>query len=335
MYISSKIDGIVINYNSIYYSDIVTKSIESFITLPFLRKLYIIDNASDDGSFEYLNEKFSGDRSIRFLRLKYNLGYAGAVNFAYKYFGLNLSKFFFIFNNDLIIINHDGLFRILRYIDARPHIALASGILLYPTMKVQTGGFLLNDLGLLINLHHMDNISTLKFREPITYVTFVSGALMLIRKSAVEYMPERVPFPSRGFMYLDDIVLGPKLWELGFSSIVVNEPVAIHYESMSLTSARKSFLLGRALAIQRKLFKPCIGSYNGLIEFLYANIARSKIAKSKEVIDAFRRGYVAGLREYAEHKHYWTMYNVNISSIYHGHGIGYIVKRLNDFIKKA
>jgi GT2 family glycosyltransferase len=185
-----------------------------------------------------------------------------------------------------------------------------------------------------MNLHHMRRLAECNFEGRVRPVTFVSGALALLRKDAVNLMPEGLPFPSRGFMYLDDIILGPMLWERGFASLVLNEPVAVHFESLTAGTGVKAFLLGRALAIQRKLLVPCYGRASALALPLYAKSVEAMIAKDNKLVrKAFRIGFEKGLNEYKTNKHYWKRYTIHIRNVHQAHGIPNLMKRFIELVR--
>jgi len=329
------IDGIVVNYNSHRIRHVVEKSISSLLELP-CRKLYIVDNASKDGSYEFLKDKFSDEHRVLLVRLTSNKGYAGAINYIYSRFKNSLTKVFFIANNDLVILEPTSVMKMLKMLETVPSIGALSGILLYPSGRVYSAGFLLNDLALLVNPCQGRTLDECDSQSAFSFASFTSGAFTLINKDAVETMPQRVPFPSRGFMYLDDIVMGGKLWEKGFANIVLNEPTAIHYESLSTNSATKAFLLGRALAVQRKILIPCLVNRsltNKIFLEIYARMVGIRLCKGKRIFYSFKKGFYAGLREYETNKNYWNKYTIQIMKIYHIHGVQGFVERISEYMR--
>ena len=335
MLLTEEIDGIIVNYNSAKFRHIVRASISSYLELP-CRRLFVVDNASRDGSYEFLVQEFSDEHRVKFVRLSRNRGYAGAVNHVYSLNRDSLSRVFFVTNNDLVLLETNGALKILKLFESLPRLGVASGVLLYPSRRVQTAGFLLNDLGLLVNLCHTESLSECVFDGKIRLVTFASGALSFVKREVVECMPEKIPYPSRGFMYLDDIILGAKLWELGFASAVLNEPLAVHYESLSSESFAKAYILGRALAIQRKLLVPCIHAgqiSDKLLPTLYAGAVSVRIGKGKKFLrKSFLKGFKRGITEYKTKKEYWKKYKIFVRKIYHAHGLYWMVRRIERFI---
>jgi GT2 family glycosyltransferase len=329
------VDGIVVNYNSHRIKHLVEKSISSLLELP-CRRLYIVDNASKDGSYEFIKDKFSDEHRILLVRLDSNRGYAGAINYIYSRFKNSLTRGFFIANNDLVILEPSNVMKMLEMLENAPRIGALSGILLYPSGRVQSAGFLLNDLALLVNPCQGRTLDECDSQSAFSFVSFTSGAFTLINRDAVETMPQKIPFPSRGFMYLDDIIMGGKLWEKGFASIVLNEPIAVHYESLSTNSATKAFLLGRALAVQRKILIPCLVNRsltNKIFLEIYARMVGTRLSKEKRIFYSFKKGFHVGLREYEMNKNYWNKYSIQIRKIYHIHGVWGLIERMSEYMR--
>jgi GT2 family glycosyltransferase len=329
------IDGIVVNYNSYHVRHVVEKSISSLLDLPF-RRLYIVDNASKDGSYEFLESNFSDEHGVILVRLGSNIGYAGAINYIYSRFRDSLTRIFFIANNDLIILEPARIMGFLKMFESSSRIGALSGILTYPTGRIYSAGFLLNDLALLVNICQARTLDECEVKDAFFFVSFVSGAFALINKMAVEMMPEKTPFPSRGFMYLDDIVMGGKFWEKGFASVIVSEPIALHYESLSMHSGTKAFLLGRALAVQRRIIKPCLidrGLVNKIILETYSRMVGFRLFREKSALYSFKRGFHAGLKEFETYKGYWDKYSIHVKNIYHLHGLQGLVERISEYVR--
>jgi len=87
----------LVNYNSKKYAE---ESINSILSQNYPKsKIYIIvvDNASSDGSIEFLKEKFGN--KIRLIESKENRGFAGGTNLGFRY---AKGEFILLFNIDAI-----------------------------------------------------------------------------------------------------------------------------------------------------------------------------------------------------------------------------------------
>jgi len=316
------ITGIVVNYNSAKYINIVKKSIESLINISS-KPIIFVDNNSKDGSNNYIYEAFQGEIVPLFLHNNY--GYAGAIDLAYKKFNDYLSEIFFVANNDVIIINQELVNKLCKILLYEKTVATIGAILLWPSRKINTAGFLIDKAGLWHNLCENLTLEECQLSHAFIPVSFVSGAFTLFRKSYINLLPEKIVFPSRGFMYLDDIITGLYFSQLGFKNLVVTEPLAIHYESLSVMSITKGYLLGRALAIQRKI----IGSLPNLITKTYKYAIYGRLLTDQKITgSAFLAGWVAGEQEYKNYKKYWDKYRININKIVKIEEFSPILKRI-------
>lgn len=96
---------IIVNYCTY---DLTKKAIESIISKdhPFSYEIYIVDNASDDGSVEKLKKDFSkesDDGLIKFIINNKNTGFAHANNLALKQ---TSSRYVLLLNSDTLIVDN-------------------------------------------------------------------------------------------------------------------------------------------------------------------------------------------------------------------------------------
>jgi len=327
MHSKCEITGIVVNYNSMRYVDIVERSIESLINIS-TKPIIFVDNSSVDGSYEHIVKKFEGD--IVPLRLPQNFGYAGAIDLAYMKFHNYLTDIFFIANNDLIITDISIIRRIYRIMEKDKSVASGGGVLLSANQRINSAGFIVDKLGLFHNLCENMRLDECEIIGSIFNTSFISGGFTLFRKKYIRVLPDRTVFPIYGFMYLDDIITGLYFSQLGFKNVVVGEPLGIHFESLSLVSERKAFLLGRALAIQRRIvdapLRKLLIPYKKLIAIKHA-------LRSRTLRTSFNRGWKVGEKEYLERKSYWDRYRININIVLHYNSSIKTLKRILKFIQ--
>ena len=96
---------IVLNYNTWEES---IKCVDSIIgTYPFQKRILVVDNASPNNSFEYLNSYFKGSKydGVEVIKTEYNGGFSYGNNFAYKYLKERYRFEYLVFtNNDIIFL---------------------------------------------------------------------------------------------------------------------------------------------------------------------------------------------------------------------------------------
>jgi hypothetical protein len=154
--------------------------------IPVAREIIVVDNGSDDGTVEFLQQNFP---SVKVLRSETNLGFARACNRAAK---SAQGEFLLLLNSDARL-EPDALPRAIEYIRAHPDCAVAGAQLLnaensrqnsianFPTLATE----LLNK-SLLRRLFPRRFPGKEQVMDSPTAVETVVGAFMLIRKSAWE-----------------------------------------------------------------------------------------------------------------------------------------------------
>lgn len=131
----TKVSVIWLNYNSMKFMDTVYKSLEAFLNMDFNSyELLIVDNASNDGSFEhivrFLEERKQDNVKVKIIRNDKNLGYAGGMNAGWEAKDPE-SKYVAFVNNDLIPAPY-SLAKLVEYMEDGERVAAASGLIHYP-----------------------------------------------------------------------------------------------------------------------------------------------------------------------------------------------------------
>lgn len=79
-------------------------------------EIIVVDNASNNGSIEVLENKYKNNNKIHLIKNENNLGFAKGNNIGYSYAKNKLnSKFIFVINNDTIIKDENFISEILNY----------------------------------------------------------------------------------------------------------------------------------------------------------------------------------------------------------------------------
>jgi len=235
-----KVSIIWLNYNSSKIMPIVLKSLESIISLdyPFDKfELIVVDNGSNDGSFERIKEFLQKEIVFRkkIIRLRKNLGFTGGNNIGFKARDKD-SKYVLLLNNDAILFQ-SGLKTLVEYAESNSNLACLQGVVLkYGTRLIDTAGNFIDELLWSYLLGHSREYPWI-LRKPL-YVTYVSGSCALYRvESVVRYLGNKL-FINEFFGYGDDNVFGLIMWNHGCKSVAIPEAVASH--AGSLTFGKKN-----------------------------------------------------------------------------------------------
>jgi len=164
-------------------------------------KLIYIDNASSDGSADFVAEKYP---DLEIIRNEKNIGYAGAYHEALLQVFTKGFDTAILLNPDTIV-DKMWLTELIHSSYADNAIALAqSKVLLFdttPTESINSFGNTLHFLGFGYCGHYKEKDI---FSED-TDIAYASGASLLVKK---EYYPSKISFDTDFFAYLEDQDLG-------------------------------------------------------------------------------------------------------------------------------
>ena len=220
-----------INYNSINFINIALESLRSLYELNYPNMhILLIDNCSNDGSDKILKdyvEKVDKKSITRFYRTSKNYGYAGGNLLAYT-LTRDCGEYFAVVNND-VIVESESLRKLVEVLEDDERIGAVQGILRSPNKTVNSAGHLLDEF--LVSYA----ICSGKVEHPLLhqpyYVTYTCGAYSVYRIRALK-MLNKVYFPE-AFGYLDDDLIGLRMWSLGYRSKYAPVESGIHYMGQS------------------------------------------------------------------------------------------------------
>ena len=232
---------IIVNYRTY---QLTKQTIESVINRehPFSYNIYVVDNASADGSLEKLEEDFQdevGDGLVEFIANPENRGFSHANNQAIT---LSSSQYVLLLNSDTVV-QGDCLEKCLDYMAGDKEIgALGCKILLpdgkldkacrrsFPTPTVSF--YRMTGLSLLFprskrfgryNLSYLDENGTYE-------VDSLSGAFMLVRREAIDDVGL---LDEEFFMYGEDIDWCYRIKQVGWKVVYYGDANITHYKGGS------------------------------------------------------------------------------------------------------
>lgn len=232
---------VIVNYNT---KELTINCIKSVIDskINFVYEIFIVDNASSDGSYDAITAAFP---SVKFIRNNDNVGFSKANNQAIKE---SIGRYVLLLNSDTVV-NEDTLHTMLQFMDNNKEIG-ASGC----EVNLRDGsldkachrGFPTPSASLyyMLGLSKLFSASPKFNRYHRTYLDMKSiheidclvGAFMLIRKEAIDDVGL---LDENFFMYGEDIDWCYRIKEAGWK-IYYNPLVSIiHYKGAS--SRRKPF----------------------------------------------------------------------------------------------
>ena len=226
---------VIVNYNVKYFLEQCLLSIEAATRGMDGLEVFVVDNASTDGSLAYLQPKFP---NVEFIANPDNPGFARANNQAFR---RARGKYVLMLNPDTVV-GEDCLRTLIYYMDERPEVG-AVGL----KMLNGNGVFLRESKRAFptpwVSFCQLSGLSRL-FPESPKYAQYalpylsadeehevevLAGAFMFMRREALEragYLDERY------FMYGEDIDLSHQIELAGYKNIYLPERL-LHYKGES------------------------------------------------------------------------------------------------------
>jgi GT2 family glycosyltransferase len=216
---------IVLNYNGLRYMEDCFSSL-SRLDYPADRvELVLADNASSDGSVEYVRERFP---QVRVLQFDQNYGFSVGNNRAAEQ---SKSEFVAFLNSDMRVEPH-WLTGLVEALGAEPDVVCtASKILNWDGQLMDFGGTLLSFLGQGRADGYRD--PDLTAYDDVHYILAACGGAMLIER---EVFLEVGGFDEDYVAYFEDIDLGWRLWILGYKVVFAPRSVCYHVHFGSSSS---------------------------------------------------------------------------------------------------
>jgi len=236
--LSKDLSIIIVNYRTY---KLTKQTIESVIGKKhnFHYDIYVVDNASQDGSLEKLQEDYEESGIINFIENPVNKGFSYANNLAIKQ---SSSRCVLLLNSDTEV-QGDCLEKCLNHIDTHSKIgALGCKILLpngnldkaskrsFPDVNVSF--YRMTGLSFLFPRSKRFGRYNLMFLDEnkIHEVDSLSGAFMMVRREAID----QVGFLDEDFfMYGEDIDWCYRIKEAGWKVVYNGEAQIIHYKGGS------------------------------------------------------------------------------------------------------
>lgn len=237
---------------------------------------YVVDNASEDGSVEYLRKRFP---EINIIANKANVGFAKANNQAVR---TSQSKYVLLLNPDTLI-GKDTLQQVLRHMESHPEVG-AVGVKMHDAQ----GNFLpeskrgsvslwscacrFSGLSRLFPHSRLFNAYYMGWLNPTEphSVGLLAGAFMMLRRDAFE---EVGLLDERYFMYGEDIDLSYSLRQKGYRCDYLPMPL-LHYKGESEAASGDPTRYRHAFFGAMQLFYEKYHPHNKLGQWIIGRAAR-------------------------------------------------------------
>jgi len=221
--VNPPVSAVIVNYNA---GMILTQCIQAVIDQ--VQCVVIVDNGSTDTSLTDLQTEFPNHPHISIIRSDTNRGFSAGCNLGLKHAN---TPYILFLNPDCLLGQHT-VHRLMEAIESGPRIGMAGGLLVSPDGQEQGGGrraiptpwrAFVRAFG----LYRLERYAPHLFfdfhlprqplpPQPIT-VEAISGALMLVRKQAIEDVG---PWDEDYFLHCEDLDwcmrFNQKKWKIVF-----------------------------------------------------------------------------------------------------------------------
>lgn len=231
---------IIVNYNAgRFLSDCVRSVLAS--TVPV--EVIVVDNRSSDNSVDFLRRDLPGEDRLKIIENKENLGFAKANNIALPF----AQGDYVLFLNPDCLIQPDTLARMLTVMEKHPQAGMAGCLIRNPDGSEQAGcrravptpwWTFVRLTGLCkFSKYHPKLNSFVQKDTPLptepTEIEAISGAFMLVRRSALEKVG---PLDEGYFMHCEDLDWCMRFRQSGFPILFVPDVEILHVGGVSSAS---------------------------------------------------------------------------------------------------
>ena len=283
-----KVTVIIVNYNGIAYLDACVSAVlrQQFDSY----EVILVDNASTDGSLEYMRHKYP---YLVFVENRENSGYAGGVNS-----GLAIANGDYISPLNMDTEAEPGwLANMVEYLERHPQAgAVCPKVLIHgkqPVINCTGLNVHFSGLGFCRQLHQPDRPDSRPQK-----VKGISGCSYLIRRDLFTRMGGA---PAYCFMYNDDVVISWLLALMGYDIYCLPSSVIYHRYRLSMTPEKFFHLEKNRLYLILSTFKwPTLLVLSPLLIIIEAMIIAYSIVKGWPYPRSKLGAYLATFKERRE-----------------------------------
>ncbi|EOU1714851.1 glycosyltransferase family 2 protein [Clostridium perfringens] len=231
---------VILNYNSYKLTIKLAEKCEKY---NIINQIIIVDNASTDVSLQYL-EKIESKKIILIKNSK-NSGYASGNNLGIKYAIKNFKSDFIIISNPDVYFKEESIKKCIEILQKNKINALIAPRIENLNCSGEVAWKLPMYKNDLLSLFYISNILNKKMEiydikeknKEILEVDVLPGSLLVIKSNVIKdinYLDENT------FLYCEERILGYKLKEKGYKTILLNSDTYIHEHGATIKKEIKS-----------------------------------------------------------------------------------------------
>lgn len=251
-----KVSCIILNYND---ADTTLKLVKEISGYEALDSIVVVDNCSTDDSAKRLKSLNGG--KIHVLHSKKNGGYGSGNNLGIRYAAEELHATHVLVANPDVCVSEECICAMKKAFGQFEGLAVAAAVAKDPKGRIQPSSWSLNglwgdllDTGLLTRrlfAKRLNRSPGLCPKGPYAFVDAVLGSLFMADARA---LLECGLYDEEVFLYYEEKILGIKLKNKGFKTVLLLDQSYIHNHSVSIDKSVKSIQKKQALRYQSQLY---------------------------------------------------------------------------------
>lgn len=249
-----KIFIIILNYNG---KDTIKECLTSLFRVDYPNfEVVVVDNASQDGSFELAKNYFPG---AHFIKNENNLGFAAGNNMGIRFALEKIADYVFLLNNDAVVFKNtlSELIKITQKKESKKIGIFSPIIFKGDSRDIWFAGGKIDWLRM--RAEHIMQATNCELRT----VNYVTGCAMLIKK---EVFKKIGLLDENFFLYYEDADFCWRASREGFKSAIITNAAIKHYEKSEKNKKAKTYwLVVSGIYFFRKnspwFLKPWISAY--------------------------------------------------------------------------
>jgi len=251
-------------------------------------EIFVVDNASTDGSVEFIVQKFP---AVKMIRNEQNLGFAKANNQAIRQATGDL---IILLNSDAELLSLEPIQRIHSFLQTHPKVGIVGAKLLLPNGQIQSVGREFISLRSLIKTQLLFSSAPVLSKKPggDSFITadYVDGAFLAIRKAVIDQIGL---MNEQYFMYVEDMEWCAAARKAGWEIAVLPDIEVMHYHAASAVKDFPRILFVNAVNISRYIghtngWQQAKASFYVLMAGMLLRIPVSLLRKRKLAADYWR-----------------------------------------------
>lgn len=232
-----KVSILIVSWNT---RQLLLDCLQSIYTYPpqIDFEIWIVDNASGDGSSQAVRERFP---QVQVIDNPTNLGFAGGNNLAVQH---ALGQYLLLLNPDAVV-HPQAIDRLVTFLDGTPDAGAVGPCILNPDDSPQISTFRTPNLFLEAwRLSYLDRLFPLSYyakgHQKLVIVDVLSGACILIRKEIFQSLGG---FDTNFFMYSEEVDLCLRIRQAGWHLYHLPAAKVVHYGGQSTCQVHDSMFL--------------------------------------------------------------------------------------------